>query len=72
MPIYLAAGATSSLITEIGNALTTIIGWVGTVITSLTGADGQLSALLPLWAIGIGISALLLGVKVIRSFAWGN
>lgn len=74
MPIFMLAaeGATNSLITEVGTALGTIIDWCGTVITALTGADGDLNALLPLWAVGIGISALLLGVKIIRSFAWGN
>lgn len=60
------------MVAEVTTALGTIIEWVGTVITSLTGESGELSALLPLWAIGIAISALMLGVKVIRSFAWGN
>ena len=52
-------------------ALGTVISWVGTVVTALTGEDGQLAALLPLLAIGIAVSALKLGVKAIRSFAWG-
>lgn len=60
------------MIAEVGTALTTIIGWCGTVIQALTAESGQLSALLPLWAIGIGISALLLGVKIIKSFVWGT
>lgn len=60
------------MIAEVGNALGTIIEWVGTVITALTGEAGELTALLPLWAIGVAISALMLGIKVIRSFAWGN
>lgn len=54
------------------SALTTVIGWVGTVVSALTTTDGQLSALLPLMAIGIAISALMLGVKAIKSFAWGT
>lgn len=60
------------MIAEVTTALGTVIDWVGTVISSLTGTDGELAALLPLWAIGVSISALLFGVKVIRSFAWGN
>ena len=52
--------------------LTTVIGWVGTVITAMTGEAGQLKELLPLLAIGVSISALLLGVKVIKSFTWGT
>ena len=51
----------------IGNVLT----WVGTVITSLTGTNGALKDLLPLFAIGIAISAVLLGVKIIKSVVWG-
>lgn len=60
------------MVSAVTEALTTVIGWVGTVITALTGAEGQLAGLLPLFAIGVAISALLLGVKVIRSFTWGN
>ena len=60
------------MIAQVGSALTTIIEWCGTVINALTQTDGELSALLPLWAIGVGISALLLGVKIIKSFAWGT
>lgn len=52
-------------------ALTAVIGWVGDVVTALTGASGALKDLLPLLAIGIAVSALMLGVKAIRSFAWG-
>lgn len=55
----------------ITTALTTVISWVGTVVKALTQADGELSALLPLLAIGIAVSALMLGVKAIKSFAWG-
>lgn len=56
----------------IGSALTDVIGWVGEVVTALVGESGQLKDLLPLMAIGIGISALMLGVKAIKSFAWGT
>lgn len=54
----------------VGSALTEVISWVGTVITALL--SGDLSALLPLFAIGIAISALLLGVKIIKTFIWGS
>lgn len=59
------------MISAVTDALTTVISWVGTVITAVVGDSGQLSELLPLFAIGVAISALLLGVKVIRSFTWG-
>lgn len=57
------------MIAAVTSALDTVIGWVGTVITAIT--SGGLSALLPLFAVGIAISALLLGVKVIKSVVWG-
>lgn len=59
------------MVEAVTTALGTVIGWVGTVVDSLVGTDGQLAALLPLLAIGIAISALMLGIKALRSFAWG-
>lgn len=59
------------MIEAVTAALTSVIGWVGTVVTALTGEAGALKDLLPLLAIGIAVSALMLGVKAIRSFAWG-
>lgn len=60
------------MLEAVSTALETVIAWVGTVVTALTSTDGELSALLPLLAIGISISALMLGVKAIKSFAWGT
>lgn len=62
----------TSMIEQVTTALGTVIDWVGTVVGSLTATDGELTALLPLWAIGVAISGLLLGVKIIKSFAWGT
>ena len=60
------------MLTAVTTALGTVISWVGTVVTSLTDStNGELYALLPLLAIGVAVSALRLGVKAIRSFAWG-
>lgn len=60
------------MLEAVSTALETVISWVGTVVTALTSSDGGLSALLPLLAIGISISALMLGIKAIKSFAWGT
>lgn len=65
-------GATVTMMEAVTTALGTVLDWVGTVVTSLTSTDGELSALLPLLAIGISISALMLGIKAIKSFAWGT
>lgn len=50
------------MIAAVGDAIGNVLDWVGTVITSLTtSSTGELNALLPLFAIGIAISAILLG-----------
>ena len=59
------------MLAAVTSALTTVIGWVGTVITALTGTNGALAELLPLFAIGIAISAVFLGVRIIKSVVWG-
>lgn len=59
------------MLDAVTSGLTTVIGWVGTVVDALVGAEGQLAELLPLFAIGIAISAILLGVKICRSLIWG-
>lgn len=60
------------MLESVTTALTTVIDWVGTVVTALTTTEGKLAPLLPLLAIGVAISALMLGVKAIKSFAWGT
>lgn len=60
------------MLEAVTTALSTVIEWVGSVVTALTGTDGALAPLLPLLAIGVAISALMLGVKAIKSFAWGT
>lgn len=59
------------MLEAVTSSLTTVIGWVGTTVKALTDAEGQLAALMPLLAVGVAISALMLGVKAIKSFAWG-
>lgn len=60
---------TNSMVEAVTSALGSIIGWVGEVVTSIT--SGGLKDLLPMFAIGIGISVLLFGVKAIKSIVWG-
>ncbi len=57
------------MLDAVSTALTDVIGWVGEVVTAVT--TGELASLLPLFAIGIGISVLLFGIKAIRSIVWG-
>lgn len=65
------------MLSAVTSALSTVISWIGTVIAALTtaptesAAGGALYALLPLFGVGIAVSALMLGIKVIRSMTWG-
>lgn len=61
-----------SMLEAVTTALGTVISWVGTVVKALTGSTGELNGLLPLLAVGVAVSALMLGVKAIKSFAWGT
>lgn len=53
------------------SGITTVIGWIGTVVTAIVGTEGQLAELGPLFAIGIAISAIMLGIKIVRGIVWG-
>lgn len=61
----------TDMMTAVTSAITSVLGWIGTVVDSLLNTDGDLNALLPLFAVGVAISAVLLGVKMIKSFIWG-
>lgn len=59
----------TGLLPAVTSALGTVFDWIGTTITAVT--SGQLKDLLPLFAIGIAISVVFLGIKAIRSIVWG-
>lgn len=59
------------MLDAVTSALGTVISWVGTVVTALISSTGALKDLLPLLAVGVAVSALMLGVKAIKSFIWG-
>lgn len=61
----------NNMLEAISSGITTVIGWVGTVIDALVTTEGELNALLPLFAIGVAISAILFGIKAIKSVIWG-
>lgn len=61
-----------SMLELVTSGITTVIEWVSKVVTAVVGEAGQLSELAPLFAIGISISAILLGVKIVRSLVWGS
>lgn len=59
------------MLNAVTQAISTVIGWVGTTISALVDSEGAFADLLPLFAVGISISALLLGIKLIKSVVWG-
>ena len=65
----------NALLDAVTSAIGTVIEWIGIVLNALIGTGetgGALAALLPLFAIGIAISAIMLGIKIIKSFIWGS
>lgn len=59
------------MLDAVTTGISQVITWIGTVITALTSSSGALNPLLPLFAIGIAVSAILLGIKMIKSVVWG-
>lgn len=59
------------MLTHVTSGITTVIGWIGTVLDAIVGSSGELAELGPLFAIGISISAIMLGIKVVRGIIWG-
>lgn len=64
-------GAVNGMLTHVTSGIGTVIGWIGTVLDAIVGSSGELSELGPLFAIGISISAIMLGIKVVRGIIWG-
>ena len=60
------------MLTHVTTGITTVIGWIGTVLEAIVGGSGELAELAPLFAIGISISAIMLGIKVVRGIIWGS
>jgi len=67
MPVVVAEAV--DILTQIGTTLSKVIEWIGTVVTAIT--SGALSPLLPVLCIAIGISAVLLVIKIVRKMCWG-
>ena len=59
------------MIAAISSAFTGVIGWIGEFISALVGAEGALKEMLPVFAIGVGVSVLMLGIKAVKSMTWG-
>lgn len=64
-----------SAVGTLGTAVTTALGqvldWMGEVINSLVTEGSELNPLLAMFAVGIAISAVMLGIRIVRSLVWG-
>ena len=72
MPLMLTATGDADLLSQVLGWLQTVLTWIGAVLDSLISTDGELHAIWPLLGVSIAISALLLGVKIFKSFSWGT
>lgn len=61
----------NALVSAVTDGLSSVFTWIGSFITQLTTESGALHALLPLFAVGIAISVVLLGIKIVKSIVWG-
>lgn len=59
------------IFSTLGAAMTSVLGWLGDVISALLGAEGALADLWPLAMVGIAFGLVFKGISMIKSFAWG-
>lgn len=59
------------LVSAIGTGLTHVIGYAGQVVTALTGAEGDLVALLPVIGVTIAFGVVGWGIRTVKSLTWG-
>lgn len=60
------------MIEQLTTVFTAVLGWFGNFVTALTTSEGSLYALLPLLFIGVAVSLIMVGVKIVRKIMWGN
>ena len=56
--------------TALGTTLTSVLSWFGSVVSALVGDDGALADLWPLLLVGVAISFVFVGVKMVRKVLW--
>lgn len=54
----------------LGATLTNVLAWFGNVVSALVGEDGALAELWPLLLVGVSISFVFVGVKMVRKVLW--
>lgn len=56
---------------QITTVFSQIITWIGSFVSALLGTEGALADLAPYFFISIGVSIILVSIKVIRKLVWG-
>lgn len=59
------------MLTQIGNAFTEVLGWLGEFLTSLTSDTGELAPLLIIFTLGVGVTLAHFCARFIKSLMWG-
>lgn len=59
------------LVNAIGTGLTSVIGYAGSVVDALVGAEGALNALLPVIGVTIAFGVVGWGIRTVKSLTWG-
>lgn len=59
------------MLAAISTGVTTIISYVGNVITAITGAAGQWKDLLPVIGLGIGVMFVMFAITTVKSLIKG-
>lgn len=55
----------------ITTGVTSLITWGGQVISAVFGASGAWKDLAVLFGLGVAVSVVMVGVRIVRSFSWG-
>lgn len=59
------------MLAAISTGVTTVISYVGNVITAITGASGQRKDLLPVIGLGIGVMFVMFAITTVKSLIKG-
>lgn len=59
------------MVETLAGSVEAVIGYVGSFVDALVNTEGALNGLMPLVCLGVGVTAVSFGVKIVKSFVWG-
>lgn len=59
------------MLTTIGDGVTSVISWVGEVVSALFTSTGAMYTLLPIVGVAVGIGIVGFGIRTIKNVVWG-